>query len=192
MLSRDIGIINHIRIPLAYEIKTLKRAVISNVEESIRLGADGICVYVGLSTGEDREVLELLAALSDECDKWGLILLAEACFPNVWLSEDENMKKLGFKYLMHLVRICSELGCDIISTIWPGDPDKFAKLVEYAQIPVLINGGSVTNENEFLKKIELSLKAGGSGVLGGRNFSEGDCVKKITATVRLIEGFAKK
>lgn len=191
VISRDIGIINHIRIPIAYEIKTLKRAVISNVEESIRLGADGICAYIGLSTGNDREILETLAALSGECDKWGIVLLAEACFPDVWLSEEENMKEHGFKYLMHAVRICSELGCDIISTIWPGDPDKFAKMVEYAQIPVLINGGTVTSESKFLKKVELSLEAGGSGVLGGRNFTEENCVEKIASTTKLIEDFVK-
>ena len=64
-------------------------------------------------------------------------------------------------------------------------------MVEYAQVPLLINGGSVASEEQFLKKVEQSLEAGGSGILGGRNFSEEDCVKKITATVKLIEGFVE-
>ena len=68
------------------------------------------------------------------------------------------------------VRLCAELGADIVKTNWPGDADSFAKLVEAANgIPVVLAGGSRLEDKELLSRMEQAMAAGAIGCSVGRN-----------------------
>jgi len=182
-----IGILNYLFTYAALSPKPIQQIAISTVEESARMGADGVCFFVGLATENDPYVLELLGKVGDECEKHGLLFAAEAEFPGFYESQENHIEKHGIKYLKFTGRTCAELGCDFISTNWTGSEESFADLVDYVKIPVLINGGPKMPEPDFLKMIEGSIKAGGSGCLVGRNLSEAKSIEKITrATARVI------
>jgi fructose-bisphosphate aldolase/2-amino-3,7-dideoxy-D-threo-hept-6-ulosonate synthase len=174
-----IGILNYLFTYTALGPDPIRQVIISSVEESVRLGADGVCFFVGLSTKNDAEVIELLGKVGDLCDRYGLVFAAEAEFPGFYQSQESHLKKHGTDYLKYTGRVCAELGCDFISTNWTGDRRSFEELAEYVRIPVLLNGGEKMPEKDFLKMIEDSVKAGGSGCLVGRNFSEAADIEKI-------------
>ena len=68
------------------------------------------------------------------------------------------------------VRLCAELGADIVKTNWPGDGDAFARLVEAAAgIPLVLAGGSRLGDRELLGRMEAATAAGGIGCSVGRN-----------------------
>jgi DhnA family fructose-bisphosphate aldolase class Ia len=68
------------------------------------------------------------------------------------------------------VRLCAELGADIVKTNWPGDQDSFAKLVEAVSgIPVVLAGGSRLEDHELLTRMEQAMAAGAIGCSVGRN-----------------------
>jgi DhnA family fructose-bisphosphate aldolase class Ia len=68
------------------------------------------------------------------------------------------------------VRLCAELGADIVKTNWPGDADGFAKLVEATNgIPVVLAGGSRLEDSELLTRMEQAVAAGAIGCSVGRN-----------------------
>jgi fructose-bisphosphate aldolase / 2-amino-3,7-dideoxy-D-threo-hept-6-ulosonate synthase len=181
-----IGILNYIFTYAALSPKPIQQILISSVEESARLGADGICFFVGLATEDDPQVIELLGKIGDECDKYGLAFVCEAEFPGFYGSMKESLDKYGLKYLKFTARLVAELGADIVSTNWPGSIEEFSEIVDYAKIPVLINGGPKMPEYDFLKMVEGSIKGGGRGCLVGRNFSEAKSIEKITRAASMI------
>lgn len=182
----NIGILNYIFTYASLSPKPIQQVLISTVEESAILGADGVCFFVGLATQDDAEVIKLLGKVGEECEKYGLVFVCEAEFPGFYGSFEESSQKHGLQYLKFTGRLCAELGCDLISTNWTGTVDKFAELVNYVQVPVLINGGPKMAEKDFLKMIEGSIQAGGSGCLVGRNFSEAQSIEKIVRAASKI------
>jgi len=185
----QVGILNYLFTYAALSPDPIKQVAVSTVEESLRIGADGVCFFVGLSTNNDSEVIEMLGKVGDLCDRYGLVFAAEAEFPGFYQSQQSHLEKHGVEYLKFTARLCAELGCDLISTNWTGSFETFADLVDYVKIPVLINGGEKMPEADFLKMIEDSVKAGGSGCLVGRNFSEAYDVTKI---VRAASGIIRE
>jgi len=181
-----VGILNYIFTYAALSPKPIQQVLVTSVEESARIGADGVCFFVGLSTDDDAEVIKLLGKIGGECDKHGMVFACEAEFPGFYDSMSESIKKHGLKYLKFTGRLCAELGADFISTNWTGSIEEFTELVDYVKIPVLINGGPKMPEEDFLKMIEDSIKGGGKGCLVGRNFSEAKSIEKITRAASMI------
>ncbi len=179
----SIGILNYLFTYASLSPDPIQQVMISGVKESARIGADGVCFFVGLSTKNDQAVIEMLGKVGELCDRHGLVFAAEAEFPGFYESSETHLKKHGVRYLKFTARLCAELGCDLISTNWTGDEESFADLVDYVKIPVLINGGPKMPEPEFLSMVEKSVKAGGCGCLVGRNISE---AKNVTGIVKAI------
>jgi DhnA family fructose-bisphosphate aldolase class Ia len=68
------------------------------------------------------------------------------------------------------VRLCAELGADVVKTNWPGDGSSFRRLVEAAAgIPLVLAGGSRVPDRELLDRMEAAMDAGGIGCSVGRN-----------------------
>lgn len=164
----------------------IRQVEVGTVEESLRLGADGVCMFVGLSTDNDYEVTRAIGRLADECDREGLVFVCEAEFPGFYDSMDESMERFGLRYLKYTARLCAELGADVVTSNWPGHADQFAEIVDYAKVPVLINGGPQVGEREFLDRLESAREAGGRGCLVGRNFSETGHLGKTVRAASLI------
>ena len=164
----------------------IRQVEVGSVEESLRLGADGVCMFVGLATDHDYEVTKAIGRVADECDKHGLVFVCEAEFPGFYDSMEDSLERYGLRYLKYTARLCAELGADIVTSNWPGHVDQFAELVEYAKIPVLINGGPQVGELEFLERLQAAREAGGRGCLVGRNFSETGHLDKTVRASSLI------
>jgi fructose-bisphosphate aldolase/2-amino-3,7-dideoxy-D-threo-hept-6-ulosonate synthase len=96
--------------------------------------------------------------------------IAEAEFPTTYASVEALKEQYGFEYLRRNVRLCGELGADIVKTNWPGDAESFTKLVEATSgIPVVLAGGSRLEDRELLVRMEQAVSAGAIGCSVGRN-----------------------
>ena len=111
-----------------------------------------------------------LAGIGRECAAMGMPLIAEAEFPTTYAAVEQLKEQYGFEYLRRNVRLCAELGADIVKTNWPGDGESFARLVEAAAgIPLVLAGGSRLGDRELLQRMEAATAAGGIGCSVGRN-----------------------
>ena len=164
----------------------IRQVEVGSVEESLRLGADGVCMFVGLATAHDHEVIAAIGRIADECDKNGLVFVCEAEFPGFYDSMEESLEKFGLRYLKYTARLCAELGADVVTSNWPGSAEQFAEIVDYAKVPVLVNGGPQVSELEFLLRLQGAREAGGRGCLVGRNFSETGHLDKTVRASSLI------
>jgi len=119
---------------------------------------------------EVEEAARLGAGVGRACESHGIPFIAEAEFPTTYASVDELKQRYGFEYLRRNVRLCGELGADIIKTNWPGDEASFRRLVEAANgIPVVLAGGSRLEDDELLRRMESAMSAGAIGCSVGRN-----------------------
>jgi fructose-bisphosphate aldolase / 2-amino-3,7-dideoxy-D-threo-hept-6-ulosonate synthase len=143
---------------------------IAEVEEACVLGADAVVLFTALGGEAESGMVEILAGVGAECAALGMPFIAEAEFPTTYASVEELTEQYGFDYLRRNVRLCAELGADIVKTNWPGSPESFGKLVEAASgIPMVLAGGSRLEDNELLRRMEMAVAAGAIGCSVGRN-----------------------
>ena len=143
---------------------------VADVEEAARLGADAVVLFTALGGDGESGMIRTLAGVGRECASLGMPLIAEAEFPTTYASVEELTEQYGFEYLQRNVRLCAELGADIVKTNWPGDADAFGRLVEAAHgVPVVLAGGSRLQDHQLLGRMEAAMAAGAVGCSVGRN-----------------------
>jgi fructose-bisphosphate aldolase / 2-amino-3,7-dideoxy-D-threo-hept-6-ulosonate synthase len=161
---------------------------IAEVEEACRLGADAVVLFVALSGDTEPDMIRTLASVGGECERLGMPFIAEAEFPTTYAKVEDLSAQYGFDYLARNVRLCAELGADIVKTNWPGDEESFGKLVETtAGIPVVLAGGSKIEDRELLDRMEAAVASGAIGCSVGRNiFMHGSPEAITRALARVI------
>jgi DhnA family fructose-bisphosphate aldolase class Ia len=161
---------------------------IAEVEEALVLGADAVVLFTALGGGTEPGMIDILANVGRECAALGMPFIAEAEFPTTYATVEELKQQYGFEYLRRSVRLCAELGADIVKTNWPGDPESFAKLVEATNgIPVVLAGGSRLEDQELLWRMQVAVEAGAIGCSVGRNIFMHTSPEAITrALARVI------
>ncbi len=160
---------------------------IAEVEEALRLGADAVVLFTALGGGSEPGMIRTLAAVGRECAALGMPMIAEAEFPTTYASVEALKEQYGFEYLRRNVRLCAELGADIVKTNWPGDEDSFARQVEATSgVPVVLAGGSRLEDRELLTRMERAMAAGGIGCSVGRNIFMHRAPRAITRALSRV------
>jgi len=143
---------------------------IAEVEEALVAGADAVVLFTALGGDVEAGMIEILAAVGGECEALGMPFIAEAEFPTTYATVEELKQVYGYEYLRRSVRLCAELGADIVKTNWPGDQELFARCVEAANgVPVVLAGGSRLEDDELLTRMQHAMEAGAIGCSVGRN-----------------------
>ncbi len=162
-------------------------AQIAEVEEACRLGADAVVLFVALTGASEPGMIRILSAVGRECQTLGMPFIAEAEFPTTYAAVEDLSAAYGFDYLARNVRLCAELGADIVKTNWPGDGGSFGRLVEATSgLPVVLAGGSQIEDRELLERMEAAMAAGGIGCAVGRNIFMHRNPRAITAALSRV------
>jgi len=156
---------------------------VCSVQEATRLGADAVSVHVNIGAPEEDKMSSTLGKVAEECDKFGLPLLA-MMYPRGPKITDEH----AVEAVAHAARIGAELGADIIKTNYTGSIETFKQVTESCPVPVLIAGGpKCKSTNDILQTTSDALKAGAAGLSMGRNIFQMDnqtlIVKALSAMV---------
>jgi fructose-bisphosphate aldolase / 2-amino-3,7-dideoxy-D-threo-hept-6-ulosonate synthase len=160
---------------------------IAQVEEALRLGADAVVLFVALSGESEPGMIRTLAEVGEACERVGMPFIAEAEFPTTYARVEDLADAYGFEYLRRNVRLCAELGADIVKTNWPGDGESFGKLVEATSgIPVVLAGGSRVPDRELLERMEAAVAAGGIGCSVGRNIFMHESPEALTRALSRV------
>ena len=161
-------------------------AAVAQVEEASRSGADAVVLYVALGAADERPMIERLAAVGEAAEHYGIPFIAEAEWPSAYSSLDD-VSELGTDYLLRSVRLCAELGADVVKTNWPGSEEEFAQLVEAATgLPVVLAGGSRISDEELLSRQEAAMRGGAVGCSVGRNIFMHERPEAITRALKRV------
>ena len=74
--GRDIGLIVHLSASTSLSPDPDSKVAVTEVEEAIRIGADGVSVHVNLGASTEMEMLRNLGRTARKCSDWGIPLLA--------------------------------------------------------------------------------------------------------------------
>jgi fructose-bisphosphate aldolase/2-amino-3,7-dideoxy-D-threo-hept-6-ulosonate synthase len=152
---------------------------VCSVQEAIRLGADGVSVHINVGAQDEDKMLMILGKVADECDTFGMPLLA-MMYPRGPKVSNEHAPE----FVAHAARLGAELGADIIKTNYTGDIATFKNVVECCPVPVVIAGGpKAKTAKDTLEMTADALKAGSAGLSIGRNVFQHD---NMTAMVKAL------
>jgi fructose-bisphosphate aldolase/2-amino-3,7-dideoxy-D-threo-hept-6-ulosonate synthase len=160
---------------------------IAEVEEALMLGADAVVLFTALGGDTEPAMIEILAGVGRDCAALGMPFIAEAEFPTTYATVEELKQQYGFEYLRRNVRLCAELGADIVKTNWPGDAESFGRLVEAANgIPVVLAGGSRLEDKQLLWRMQVAVEAGAIGCSVGRNIFMHESPEAVTRALSRV------
>jgi DhnA family fructose-bisphosphate aldolase class Ia len=161
----------------------LDQLITASVEQALYNGADAVVPTVFFGGENEREILPVLGKISDECERFGIPLLAEV-FPVGAPGTPAYNGPYTLDDMRVAVRIASEMGADFIKTWYSGDPESFAKIVAYSTVPVLIAGGpKANNVRDVLEMVKGAMDAGARGTTVGRKIWQSP---DPAATVRAV------
>jgi len=155
----------------------------ATVRKAVNLGADMIMASLLLGGNEEAntENITLLGEIYEETESLGVPLIGEY-IPLEGIDRfkgKESEVELG-------VRMCAEIGSDLIKTVYiPG----FSNLVKSVPIPVLALGGArMDTDLEALKFAKESIQEGAAGVVFGRNVFQAKNPKKfLNALIQVVK-----
>lgn len=171
-----------------------KKVLVSTVRQAVAIDAAAVAVHINISSKYESEMLANLATVAEECNMYGMPLLAITYPRKEQISSDDNYLELKerrpdeyTKLVAHCTRIAFELGADIIKTQYTGDSDSFAEVVSAAGgKPVLIAGGELCEEQKLYEMVNGAMKAGAAGVSIGRNIFNRDNASEIIRNIQKI------
>lgn len=135
--------------------------VTTSVEEMLRLNVSAIGLSIFVGSDYEKQTLENLAMLVDECENCGLPVMAVT-------AVGKEMEKRTARYLALACRIAAELGARIVKTYYC--PEDFEKVTAGCPVPVVIAGGpKCETELEVFQFVYDGLQKGAIGVNLGRN-----------------------
>lgn len=163
--TQKAGLIVHLSASTKLGSDPDSKVQVCSVEEALRIGADAVSVQVNVGAQREAEMLAELGRVADDCDKYGMPLLA-MMYPRGLKIQDEH----AVDVVAHVARLGAELGADIVKTNYTGDIETFRQVVRGCSVPVIIAGGpKIETVQEILQMVRDSMIAGGSGLSIGRN-----------------------
>ncbi|MDZ7698773.1 MAG: 3-hydroxy-5-phosphonooxypentane-2,4-dione thiolase [Deltaproteobacteria bacterium] len=135
--------------------------ITTSVEEMVRLNvaAVGLSIFVG--SDYEKETLENLSILVDECEDYGIPVMAVT-------AVGKELERRTARYLSLACRIAAELGAKVVKTYYCSED--FEKVTNGCPVPVVIAGGpKCETELEVFEFVHDGMQKGAIGVNLGRN-----------------------
>lgn len=176
------GLIIHVSASTKLGGKPNLKVGVCTLEEAVRLGADAVSAHINVGSEEEDKMLEFLGSLSEQCDSFGIPLLA-MMYPRGPNIKNEN----EYEVVSHAARIGAELGADVVKTVYTGDTDSFRRVVQSCPVPVVVAGGPrMKTDMDVLELGESSMKAGAAGLSFGRNVFQHDRPQAMSRALAAI------
>jgi fructose-bisphosphate aldolase/2-amino-3,7-dideoxy-D-threo-hept-6-ulosonate synthase len=185
--GHDVGLIVHISASTILGPDPNNKVQVCSVEEVMKMGADAVSIHVNVGSETEADQLQQLGNVSEECNYWGMPLLAMMYPRGKDISNPHDSELIA-----HVARVGAELGADVVKTLYTGDIDTFKDVVQGCPVPIVIAGGPKTNtDEEFLQMIEGAMEGGARGVAIGRNVFQHENPTKITKAITEIVHYKK-
>jgi DhnA family fructose-bisphosphate aldolase class Ia len=167
----DLGIVMRVDAPVSHlGGPDSVMHLLHGAEDAASLGADMVIVncYLGMGdTGVESALLKKMADVSAECGRIGMPMCAEI-IPRVPQAGPAPKMPTSADLAM-AIRLGLEYGCDVVKTVYNGDPEGFAKAVASGHLPVIMAGGPKTSDDvAVFRQAHEAMAHGASGVVVGR------------------------
>lgn len=149
----------------------------TSVQEAIRLNASAVGMSIFIGSKYEKETLLNLARLVDECEGYGIPVMAVT-------AVGRELEKRDARYLALCSRIAAELGARVVKTYWCED---FEKVTNGCPVPIVIAGGPrCETELEVFEFVYDGMQKGAIGVNLGRNVWQNEYPVAMAKVLRAI------
>jgi putative autoinducer-2 (AI-2) aldolase len=132
----------------------------TSMEEIIRLNVSAVGMSIFVGSKYEKQTLTNLSALVDECENYGIPVMAVT-------AVGKELAKRDARYLSLCCRIAAELGARVVKTYWCED---FDKVTNGCPVPIVIAGGpKCKTELQVFDFVYDGLQKGAIGINLGRN-----------------------
>jgi putative autoinducer-2 (AI-2) aldolase len=136
-------------------------SLVTSMQEILRLNASAVSMSVFAGTPYENKSLSNLAKLVDECENYGVPVMAVT-------AVGKELEKREARYLALVARISAEIGARVVKTYYC--KEKFEKVVDGCPVPVVIAGGpKAETQQEVFDFVYDGMQKGAIGVNLGRN-----------------------
>jgi len=136
-------------------------SIVTSIQEILRLNASAVSMSVFVGTKYENKSLSNLAKLVDECEEYGIPVMAVS-------AVGKELEKREARYLALAARISAEIGARVVKTYYC--KENFEKVVDGCPVPIVIAGGPKTEtQKEVFDFVYDGLQKGAIGVNLGRN-----------------------
>ncbi|OHD72230.1 MAG: autoinducer 2 aldolase [Spirochaetes bacterium RBG_16_49_21] len=134
--------------------------ITTSIDDIIRLNVSAVGVSVFIGTDYEKESLANLSFIVNECEKYGIPVMAVT-------AVGKELEKRDARYLSLCCRIAAELGAKVVKTYWC---ENFDKVSNGCPVPVVMAGGpQCETELEVFEFVHDGMQRGAIGVNLGRN-----------------------
>ena len=138
--------------------------LLQSAEEAMTLGADMVVIncYIGVGDPElESRLLTKMADASRECERIGMPMCVEI-IPRAHAPATSEE-------LAAAMRLGLEYGCDMVKTVYNGDPEGYAQATASCHLPVIMAGGP-KSDDEFaiFHQLKEAMTHGACGAAIGR------------------------
>lgn len=138
--------------------------LVSDVEEAIQLGADGVSIGVIVGGNRQPEMLHNLGVISKQAEIYGMPLVAHIYSRGEYIENELLVKNASYA-----VRVAAELGADIAKTHYTGSKETFKQVIDATPCKVVIAGGKIGNEiRDLFQMTKDAISVGAFGIAYGR------------------------
>jgi len=162
--GRDVGLILHLSASTSLGPDPNEKVIVNTVTNALKMGADAVSVHINIGADSEARMLEDLGRIGVECMEWGMPLLAMMYPRGAKIADEKDVVAVCLA-----ARAGAELGADIVKTVYTGDPDSFREVTRGCPVPVVVAGGSKTDDLSTLQLIEGAMEGGAAGISIGRN-----------------------
>lgn len=172
------------------------------VEDAVRLGAVavGYTLYVGSPRQDDD--FNQFTEIRYDAERLGMPVVVWS-YPRGREIEAKGGRD-SYYAVDYAARVACELGADVVKLNMPkasseknpkpypslqhGDEERMSKVVRSAgRTLILVSGGSKIGDEDLLAKVEISMRAGSTGLIFGRNMWQRPFEKAIDITKKVKE-----
>jgi putative autoinducer-2 (AI-2) aldolase len=137
----------------------------TSVREAIRLNVSAVGMSIFVGTKYEKQTLLNLAKLVDECEDYGIPVMAVT-------AVGRELEKRDARYLALCCRIAAELGARVVKTYWC---ENFEKVTNGCPVPIVMAGGpKCKSEIEVMEFVYDGIQKGAIGLTLGRNVWQHD------------------
>lgn len=163
---------------LAKTKKPINKVPLANIEEMPLLDATAVSVQINLNSENLDEAMQNISNLVSKANQLNYPVL-------FMLGHDDWESAEEFNYA---IRVCNELGADLIKIHLPSNPDEVKKITPFdPQEPALLLAGGENMEN-FETRLKSAKALGFQGICLGRNIFQSESPK---ATLKIIDDILK-
>jgi fructose-bisphosphate aldolase/2-amino-3,7-dideoxy-D-threo-hept-6-ulosonate synthase len=179
--GRDVGLILHLSASTSIGPDPNDKVIVNSVPNALKMGADAVSMHVNIGADSEARMLSDLGRIAIDCMEWGMPLLA-MMYPRGRKIENEHQAE----HVCLAARVAAELGADIVKTVYTGDPDSFRDVTRGCPVPVVVAGGSKTDDRATMDLIEGAMEGGAAGISIGRNAFQHSSPERFTKAAAMI------